>query len=510
MEYFTQWLKGVRGQLLLLAMISVGSYATLLSLSAYEFSQLGTAIENTSTVRIPLMFSAAEMDSSQNSVLRWLWTAYANADTQSRNNALTRVSTDVKNFESARQSYLKLPQDAKMTELFAPVNQIWSDVQSEISQVATSLAKNVRATDQIALGVLNEKIAPAFTRLDQAMDKLNGARIETNKADAERDLHRMNQMVTFIIVGGIITNICICIFIFFLGSRLANGLTAVTRKIGESSKKVTSASHQISSSSQELAEGTSQQASAVEETSASMEQVAAMVENNSRSAENSLKLATSVKTGTERGSQAMEQLRNSMAAILESNKKIEGLVKVIEVIRDKTAIIDEIVFQTKLLSFNASVEAERAGEHGRGFAVVAQEVGNLAQMSGKAALEISSIVKDSIKDAEALTAENHERVSAGAILVQETATILDEIQTNSETLLSGSSSIVSASKEQLIGIKQVNSAMENINKITQEAAGTSEETASAAKGLDDQANNLNRLVLQLSTYINGRDDSARG
>jgi methyl-accepting chemotaxis protein len=72
-----------------------------------------------------------------------------------------------------------------------------------------------------------------------------------------------------------------------------------------------------------------------------------------------------------------------------SNEQMSEIVKVIQEIETKTKVINDIVFQTKLLSFNASVEAARAGEQGKGFAVVAEEVGNLAQMSGNAAKEIS-------------------------------------------------------------------------------------------------------------------------
>src|SRR5690606_36951178 len=118
------------------------------------------------------------------------------------------------------------------------------------------------------------------------------------------------------------------------------------------------------------------------------------------------KLANEVKQVSETANESMTKLEMSIKEILHSNEKIEQLVKVIGNIGEKTKVMDEIVFQTKLLSFNASVEAERAGEHGRGFAVVAQEVGNLAQMSGKSAQEIAEIVKSSIQEAEAITTEN--------------------------------------------------------------------------------------------------------
>lgn len=77
-----------------------------------------------------------------------------------------------------------------------------------------------------------------------------------------------------------------------------------------------------------------------------------------------------------------------------SNKKITEITKVISEVAAKTQVINEIVFKTKLLSFNASVEAARAGDQGRGFSVVAEEVGNLAKMSGDAAKEISNITEE--------------------------------------------------------------------------------------------------------------------
>ncbi len=64
-------------------------------------------------------------------------------------------------------------------------------------------------------------------------------------------------------------------------------------------------------------------------------------------------------------------------------------------IEQKTKVIHEIVFQTKLLSFNASVEAARAGDYGRGFSIVAEEIGNLALMSGQAAKDIASLLQES-------------------------------------------------------------------------------------------------------------------
>lgn len=122
-----------------------------------------------------------------------------------------------------------------------------------------------------------------------------------------------------------------------------------------------------------------------------------------------------------------EQLHAAMNTMKTSNAEVKELVGIINGISERTKVIDEIVFQTKLLSFNASVEAERAGEHGRGFAVVAQKVGNLAQMSGKAAQEISSILKQSIEKSVSVTSNNEKNVAKGAELLEHLRKIVKQI-----------------------------------------------------------------------------------
>lgn len=162
------------------------------------------------------------------------------------------------------------------------------------------------------------------------------------------------------------------------------------------------------------------------------------------------------------GNMSMEGMKTAIEEIMESNARIEKLVGVIEQISEKTAIIDEIVFQTKLLSFNAAVEAERAGEHGRGFAVVAQEIGNLAKMSGSAALDISVIVKGSTNEAKKVAAENKSRVENGSKMVSEIASVLTEIHKHAEEVSQRSLKLVNELKDQTSNIKTVNTAMNSI------------------------------------------------
>lgn len=202
----------------------------------------------------------------------------------------------------------------------------------------------------------------------------------------------------------------------------------------------------------------------LENISAALAEITGMVEANVRSAENVNSVAGEVHGVSESTRHVMEELTLAMQNILESNERIEKLVKIIEQVAEKTEVIDDIVFKTQLLSFNASVEAERAGEHGRGFAVVAQEVGNLAQMSGVAATEIASIVKNSIREADQVAAENKSRVEKGGDLVAQTRDKTSGVLNRITEILHATDQIVAASKEQSQGISEIT---KSINMLSQ-------------------------------------------
>ncbi|MBL4838833.1 MAG: CHASE3 domain-containing protein [Kordiimonadaceae bacterium] len=275
---------------------------------------------------------------------------------------------------------------------------------------------------------------------------------------------------------------------------LGDSFGEIVTKMSVSAGRVGSVSRNMADISQNLAQISNRQSSSVEETSASTTQIAAMVDSNVKSAQESRDLSVQV-------GDSMVELNDAMAKIEDSNQQIVELVKIIDEIGNKTAIIDEIVFQTKLLSFNASVEAERAGEHGRGFAVVAQEVGNLAQMSGKAATDISEIVKHSVRQAETIAAQNSKRVEEGIAIVRET-------QRQSKIVASGADQIFEASNEQARGIQEISRAIEAINKATQHASTIADQATGSSSELNRQANELNRLVQGLNSFLKGRENAS--
>lgn len=306
---------------------------------------------------------------------------------------------------------------------------------------------------------------------------------------------------------------------------LSKTLTTIASRLSESAEQVTSATSQIKVSSKDLSEAAIEQSASLEQTASALEQITAMISKAadgaltaSESSLDSQKKAEDGHLAAEKMLSSMDEISQSNEAIMNqitsSNREMAEIVKVIQGIGMKTKVINDIVFQTKLLSFNASVEAARAGEHGKGFAVVAEEVGNLAQMSGNAAKEISdmldgsilkveNIVKDTKSKVEDLVARGRKKVESGVEVARQCSELLNEIVQNVNRVSGLSQDISVATKEQAQGVREINKAMGQLETVTQKNSNTSIETASAATQLSDQTLSLKDAVEGLLTIVDG-------
>jgi methyl-accepting chemotaxis protein len=242
------------------------------------------------------------------------------------------------------------------------------------------------------------------------------------------------------------------------------------------------AARELVKGSDDLNERTQQQAAALEETAASMEQMTATVKQNADNAREANQLVAEACNSAERGSSVMASAVSAMREINESSSRIANII----------GVIDEIAFQTNLLALNAAVEAARAGEQGRGFAVVASEVRNLAQRSAQAAREIKGLITDST-----------EKVKTGTEHVDASGVTLKEIVTNVQKVTEFVSAIAAASHEQATGIDQVNLAVTQMDSTTQQNAALVEESTSASKSMEAQAESLMRQMAFFSVQSPG-------
>src|SRR5690242_5467091 len=250
-------------------------------------------------------------------------------------------------------------------------------------------------------------------------------------------------------------------------------LSAIVGEVRHGSGAVSTAAQQIARGNDDLSQRTQEQASSLEETASSMEEMTSTVKQNAENASHANQLARGAREQAERGGEVASQAVVAMKEINASSRKISDIV----------SLIDEIAFQTNLLSLNAAVEAARAGEQGRGFAVVATEVRNLAQRSAGAAKEIKALINDSA-----------EKVRTGSELVDQSGKALAEIVDSVKKVTDIVAEIAAASQEQSAGIDQVNHAVLQMDEMTQQNAALVEEAAAAARAMQEQANELARQV----------------
>jgi methyl-accepting chemotaxis protein len=319
----------------------------------------------------------------------------------------------------------------------------------------------------------------------------------------------------------------VTLFAVWFAKTLAESLLSVTEGLRNEAITVGESSQVVASLSGKLSEATTEQAASLQQTVASIDEISAMISRNADSATESAKVSERSTIAAQKGKDKVEQMMESINAISsgnkeiieqmqKSNQEISEIVKVIQEISQKTQVINDIVFQTKLLSFNASVEAARAGDHGKGFAVVAEEVGNLASMSGKAATEITDMLSRSVKRVtdivdgtkglmENLIKQSKDKVEFGTNTAKECAEALDEILSNVSSVNDLVREISTASKEQSSGVKEVNKAMSELDQVTQANTSVAHESSDTAKDLKSQADRLNSLVEELTILVNGEN-----
>lgn len=254
---------------------------------------------------------------------------------------------------------------------------------------------------------------------------------------------------------------------------MRDSLVRIVRQVRTGTETIGTASHEIAAGNVDLSSRTEQQASALEKTASAMEELTSTVKQNADNAREANTLAATASEVALKGGEVVAQVVDTMGSINASANKIVDII----------GVIDDIAFQTNILALNAAVEAARAGEQGRGFAVVASEVRNLAQRSAAAAKEIKTLIGDSV-----------EKVERGSKLVGEAGVTMDEVVASVKRVTDIMSEIASASQEQSAGIEQVNLSIIEMDGMTQQNASLVEQAASAAQSLQDQANELARVV----------------
>ena len=236
------------------------------------------------------------------------------------------------------------------------------------------------------------------------------------------------------------------------------------------------AAHDVATSSDEIAHGNADLSSRTERSSTHLQQTASAMEQ----------ISATMAGSSAKSRQAAEVAAKARASVIEGGASVDGLVEMMTRIADSstrikdiTAVIDGIAFQTNILALNAAVEAARAGDAGRGFAVVAGEVRSLAQRSASAAKEIKALIDDSagkVAEGTHTVAEVGERIRGIVTEVVGVRQLIDDVSV--------------ATQQQEAGIGSVNHSVTDLDKSTQQNAALVEELAATTDALKANAKGL--------------------
>ncbi len=230
---------------------------------------------------------------------------------------------------------------------------------------------------------------------------------------------------------------------------------------------------QISHGNQSLSLRTQQQASAMEEISATLEQ---LVTNTTENLKNTRHADSLSKEAVNVALEGVGQVEKTAQAMVEMSDASQKIVEMME-------LINEITFQTNLLSINAAVEAARAGEQGRGFAVVANEIRDLAKRSGSASKHIQALVREIM-----------DKVTSSEKWVDELKNGLAGIVNTSQQVSDALGEVSQGTEESSRGIEQINQRTQDLSDVNEKNVYFVDEIAQETQKLTEKAEQLHNIT----------------
>ncbi|MPM24431.1 Methyl-accepting chemotaxis protein 4 [bioreactor metagenome] len=255
--------------------------------------------------------------------------------------------------------------------------------------------------------------------------------------------------------------------------RIFASLNQIFLQFRQSAAQVSVGAQEVASASQNLAQGAAEQNSSMEELITSVAEISAGVNDTAAAAAAVRELSEKAGQEAQAGQVHMDDMVRAMEKIWQSSTEISKII----------SLIENIAFQTKILSLNAAVEAARAGNAGKGFAVVADEMRNLADKSAEAARQTGTLIETSVQSVN----EGEKKVSMAADSLLVMTTSVNETAARIRQ-------IDSAVSRQAGHLKQITMGTDQIFKVIQANSTTAEESAALSEELSSQAELLRQQV----------------
>jgi len=394
--------------------------------------------------------------------------------------AMEAVNKDLNAYQE-QQAAMDADEKARLSELMV----CHADHDKKMKQIVDFAGKvkgKPDAAKLVAEAYIDLGIDVSRTKFETAFEALQMDLIETSTEIVQDAIDTVQGTIAFAVIVMLVSLVVGLLIGIFFARSITGVATQISQALLQNSGNITVSTQELASGSQALAAGATQQAASVEEISASLEEIASMVRQNSDNAQNASELVAQTGMTLDTTQKAMQRSQQANEEISMASNEINKIIKV----------IDDIAFQTNLLSLNAAVEAARAGDAGAGFAVVAGEVRGLAMRSAEASKRTAELIEQTI-----------EKVREGMETFAETEKNFNMAVNQAQEVRQLVSQVAAASEEQSKGIEQINIGVSEMEKVIQMNAANSEQSAASTQELAAQSNEMISSVRSFEEFIFG-------
>jgi methyl-accepting chemotaxis protein WspA len=276
----------------------------------------------------------------------------------------------------------------------------------------------------------NEQKTPAFQKATDSLLLV----LSANEDRANGLLARSQLLVIAVVLAPLL---CLAVAAYFIRT-VAQPLTRLLQGVQASGIKANGSVSQIAISGRQLEATLTEQAASTREVLATAQSISHTSMDLAKTMEHVTRLAEETASSAQTSQTGLSSME---ATMLQLTRATETIAAKLGTISDKADRINTIITtitkvadQTNLLSLNASIEAEKAGEYGRGFAVVAREIRRLADQTAVATLDIESMVREmqssvatGVMEVDKFSAEVGHSAQAIHLMGRQLATMIDSV-----------------------------------------------------------------------------------
>lgn len=278
-------------------------------------------------------------------------------------------------------------------------------------------------------------------------------------------------------------------------------LNNLINQVNQSGIKITSSATQIAASGKQLEATVNEQVASTNEVVATAKEIAATSTELTRVMREVADLAEATTKATSSGQKDLQSMEKTMLQLADATASIASRLGVISEkannINTIVTTITKVADQTNLLSLNAAIEAEKAGEYGLGFAVVAREIRRLADQTAVATLDIENMVQEmqsavasGVMEMDKFTKE----VERGVEDIRSIGGKLSQVISQVQGLAPRFESVNQGMEAQSIGATQISEAMIQLSEAANQTADSLREINRSIEQLNEAGKDLRREI----------------